>query len=354
MKAKKILTFLIISCLICACFAYIPSAQAVFNINPTVRNGSIYVNGSQQSAKKIATFCGAPYVPLNIVSSQAGITYDKNSDESIISFSYKGNTLKLNFNTKETFLNEKKYDLLHGVSKMDISGETHIFIGSQDIQNIFGIIIRYDENTRTINIDTGFGVIAVDYSQERGYQEERIMADRKTILHSYTSNIASKVKGSMTLTDKTYVESQTEGIIESINSPITIPELKNGIKIRGLSYKNTSAADLEHIMEIRFIASLANITVSSEYVRVYEVNSHKSKICVVGMLFTYEGLEISDDDLVTATIASIEDTLNAGINKATYDSVSLKVKTITNNLRRDSKMLICVIQNGEIIAAGLK
>ena len=354
MKTKKLLTILILVSLICGLLAYLPSSQAIFSINPTVRNGSIYINDKKHPAAKIATFGGAAYIPLNLIAERIGIDYQANQDETTVSFTYQSNTLTLDFNTKSALLNGEKYELLHGTSRVtDATDKVYIFVGNQDIQNIFGIITQYDSSTYTVKINTGFGVVAVDYSQQGGYQSESNMANAKARLHTYANNIATKNKAYMTTIDKSAVSSVTEGIIRAINAPITKSELNNGIKIKGLaSYDNISSKDLDSLMQIRFMSSLANIPVSSEYVRAYEISNYYGTAYVVGFFFTYEGLDMSDDSLVTAVIASLEDTLKATTPTEVQKSIATKVKTIVKELRTNNKIFVCYIQNNQIKAAG--
>ena len=348
MKAK-ILSVVLILAVITACFIYIPNSQAVFDVNLTVRNGEVYVNNIKTNNDKIATFNGAPYTPLNLAAPSLRMVYEKNSDESIVSFSYNGNKLEIDFNKKNTTLNGIPYTLLYGVSKKTIANKTHVFIGNQDIQNIFGIITNYDESKFSIELNTGFGVVGVDYSQEGGYQTESNMANAKTKLLAYANKIASSTKGSMKLVNQTDVDTVVKSVFNSINRPITLTEFDKGIRITGVSYQNTNQADLAYLKDIKFLTALANLTVSPEYVAVYSVTSRLSDdIYVVGVFPTYEGLDISDEDLIVAVAASIEDTTRRTLSEANYKSVTEKVKTIANTLRKDNKMLVFVIRNGTI------
>lgn len=354
MKKRILISMLIVLSLICICFVKIPNLQAVFDVNLTVRNGEVYVNGEKaNNVQKTATFSGAPYVPLNLVAEKIGMKYEKNSDESVVSFSYNGNTLTLDFNKKTALLNGKTYTLLYGTSKKSIVNKAHIFVGNQDIQNIFGIIMDYDESSFIIKINTGFGVVSVDYSQQGGYQSESNMANAKTKLLSYTNNIAASTKSSISIVDKTYVDSLINEVFQSINSPMNSTEFKEGIKVKGLTYKNTKSEDLTYIMNIRFLSSLANITVSPEYVKVYKVANYTSELYVVGMFFAYEGLDISNDDLITAVVATIEDTTKGTLTASNYSKIATKVNTIADSLRNDSKMLVIVINKGGIGAVEL-
>lgn len=349
----KILAALLITALVCVCIIQIPITQAVFDVNLTVRNGTVYVNNLKTNISKIATFTGSPYVPLNLVGPYFGMVYEKNNDESVVSFSYEGNKLEIDFVNKKTKVNGKDYTLLYGVSKKTISNKTYIFLGNYDIQNIFGIITSYDKDTLTTKIDTGFGVIDVDYSQDGGYQTESNMAKAKVKLLTYANSIAANLKGSITVIDKTEVSNIVDSVFKSINAPITENEYKNGIKISGLSYNNTSQTNLTYIKNIKFLASLGNITTTPEYVKVYEINSQNNNLYVVGTFFAFEGLDISDEDIITAVVASIEDSLNQTLSQKSYKDVAAKVKTIASTLRKDSKMLVLVINNRTIGAVEL-
>lgn len=353
MKIKIIVAALVFILVLFIGFNYLPLSQAVFDVNLTVRNGGVYVNGSKTNIERTATFSGAPYVPLNLVAPEIDMVYEKNSNESVVSFLYRGNKLTLDFNKKAAYLNGNPYTLLYGVSKKNILNKTHIFVGNYDIQNIFGLIMEYDEKSFTTKINTGFGVIAVDYSQQGGYQSESVMANGKTKLLTYANNIAASTKSSISIVDQTYVSSLIDEVFQSINTPISLSELENGIRIKGLSYKNANTTDLAYIMNIKFLAALANVTVTPEYVKVYKITNHAGEVYVAGVFFAFEGLDISNEDLVTAAVASIEDTVNRTLPPTEYNKISSKVKSIADSLRRDNKMLVFVISKGEIGAIDL-
>lgn len=349
----KIFSILLIIAILSVCFVYIPHSQAIFDVNLTVRNGGVYVNDAKTNIEKTATFSGAPYIPLNLAAPYFGMVYEKNSNESVVSFSYRGNKLELDFNKKTTTLNGKPYTLLYGISKKSIVSKTHIFIGNQDIQNIFGIIMNYDESKFTTKLNTGFGVVSVDYSQEGGYQTESNMASAKTKLLAYANSLAASSKSSMKIADKTGVDNLVDSVFNSINSPITMSEFDNGMQIAGMSYKNANQTNLTYLKNIKFLAALANITVSPEYVGVYNVTSQSTDLYVVGVFLAYEGLDISDDDLVTAAVATIEDTTQRTLSETTYKNIATKVKTVANTLRIDNRMLVLVINKGAIGAVDI-
>jgi len=353
MKRRVLAVVLLIIAAAFLIFEYLPQSQAVFDVNLTVRNGAVYVNGTKTDIERTATFSGSPYVPLNLVAPKIGMIYEKNSNESVVSFKYKGNTLTLDFNKKAVTLNGQSYTLLYGTSKKTILNKTHIFVGNQDIQNIFGIIMEYDKETFTTKINTGFGVVSVDYTQDGGYQSESVMANGKTKLLTYANNIAAKTKCSINVVDQTAVSSLVDSVFQSINAPITTTELEKGVRINGISYKNSNTSDMAYIMNIRFLASLANVTVSPEYVKVYEITNQSTDVYVVGVFFAFEGLDISNDDLVTAAAATIEDTANATLSQSEYNKIAAKVKSVADSLRKDNKMLVFVINRGEIGAIDL-
>jgi len=353
MKIKIAILVLVVTLITFIGFEYLPHSQAVFDVNLTVKNGEIYVNNEKTDIERIATFCGSPYVPLNLIASKIGMAYEENENGTVVSFLYKENRLTLDFNKKTVLLNDAPYTLLYGVSKKNISDKTYIFLGNYDIQNIYGIIMEYDEKSFTTKINTGFGVIAVDYSQQGGYQSESVMASGRTKLLTYANNIAANIKGSITIVDQTSIGTLVNDVFKSINTPISLSELKTGIRIKNLTYKNANSKNLAYIMDIRFLAALANVTVSPEYVRAYKITNHVNDIYVVGMFFTFEGLDISNEDLVVASVASIEDIANSVLPPTEYDKIASKINTIADTLREDAKMLIFVINKGIIEAIDL-
>lgn len=325
------------------------NVSAIFGINPTVRNGSVTVNDSATPVKYIATYNGNPYYPLNLAAGSLYIQYAYDTNNQIATFSKSGTVMKIDFKKTAVTVNNAPYTLLLGVSKKVISGQTYIFLSAKDIQDVFGVLYNFNEEEMKIELSTGFGILDVLYSAEGGFNPAAEINQGKTKSLNYANTIASKLKGTIEKVSMSQKNTApVDALFGSINGPMTKEEFTKGIKITGLTSKNAKADVSAYLKELRFLSSLANVTIVPEYLEVYTVKNTSQEVYVVSALLCPEGIEQDNQSLSVATIASVEDTFSKAVSTKTSNELSIKTSKIADKVRKDNALYVFVIKDGNI------
>lgn len=340
---KKVLIPIIALAVLVFCLFNTVDAYALFSINPTVRTGyTIEVNGKETNAKYVATYGGTAYVPLNQLAYTLGMKYSVAGNTAI--FAYEDTVMTVDYTTNKVTVNGLSYDLQFGTVRKTIGGQQYIFLNINDIQNIFGIIVKYDADAQKIELNTGFGVLDISYGLNVNAASEQIA---KKQLLDYANKIANKT-GCVISENNAKAYGSLDSLFQSLNTPISQKEYSSGIEISGVSSSTASKEDIQHFRNLKFLCGLSKLAVQPEYFGCYELSNGKSTMQVVGAFYTIDGLNISNDDLGVAAVATVEDMFGVSLNDKKAQELKSVISANASSARKVQHYIIAVIQNNAI------
>lgn len=316
---------------------------AVFSVNPTVRTGyTVYVNGNKTQAQYIATYSGTAYVPLNQIAYDLRMNYTMKNNTAI--FSYQDRVMTVDYEKNNVSVNGVNHKLQFGTVKKTINGQTYLFFNVNDIQNIFGIVTRYKEQSKEIFLDSGFGILDVSY--DIGVNSMAVN-DAKQKLFTYANNIATKI-GGVIIEKNEMAYNSLNNLFESINAPISQKEFVSGIEVKGISTNTASKEVIQHFLNLKFLVGLSKLSVKPEYFGCYELSDGKNTMQIIGAFYNIDGLQISNADLGVSAVATIEDTLSTHLDDKAAKEVSDRISVSASSARSVQHFIIATVQNGEI------
>lgn len=340
---KKKCVGMIVLVLLFGAFLFNVDVYAVFSINPTIRSGyTVYVNKAESNAQYIATYCGVPYVPLNQIAYDLGMSYSL--DGNIAVFTYQNIEMKVDYERNTVFVNGNERKLQFGTVRKQIDNQQYLFFNVKDLQNIFGIIATYKEESKEVFLNTGFGVLGVNYNT--GLNDE-LVTQAQQRLFSYANNIAIKT-GCIISEQNGKAYNSLNNLFASINAPISPQEYSSGIRISGITTDTAKKETIQHMLNLKFFAGLSKLSVIPEYFGGYELSNGKDTMLIVGAFYKIEGLNISNSDLAVTAIATVEDTMGIHLNDTAAKELSERISVNASSARSVQHYIIAVVQSGSI------